>query len=67
MTRPPRTTPTPDRLLAAAARMVVRDRVRRLTLEAVAREAQLSTGGVFDHVATQEALIQAMLARLIQA
>jgi AcrR family transcriptional regulator len=45
MTRPHRTTPTPDRILAAAARVVLRDSVRRLTLEAVAREAQLSKVG----------------------
>jgi len=67
MTRPHRTTPTSDRILAAAARVVLRDSVRRLTLEAVAREAQLSKGGVFYHFATKEALIQAMLARLIQS
>ena len=67
MTRPHRTTPTPDRILAAAARVVLRDSVRRLTLEAVAREAQLSKGGVLYHFATKEALIQAMLARLIQS
>jgi AcrR family transcriptional regulator len=66
MTRPHRTTPTPDRILAAAARVVLRDSVRRLTLEAVAREAQLSKGGVLYHFATKEALIQAMLARLLQ-
>jgi AcrR family transcriptional regulator len=45
MTRPHSTTPTPDRILAAAARVVLRDSVRRLTLEAVAREAQLSKVG----------------------
>lgn len=66
MKRPHRTTPTPDRILAAAARIVLRDSVRRLTLGAVAREAQLSKGGVFYHFATKEALIEAMLAHLIQ-
>ena len=66
MKRPHRTTPTPDRILAAAARIVLRDSVRRLTLDAVAREAKLSKGGVFYHFATKDALIQAMLARLIQ-
>jgi AcrR family transcriptional regulator len=65
MTRPHRTTPTPDRILAAAACIVLRDSVRRLTLGAVAREAHLSKGGVFYHVATKEALIQAMLAPLL--
>ena len=67
MKRPHRTTPTPDRILAATARIVLRDSVRRLTLDAVAREAKLSKGGVFYHVATKESLIQAMLARLIQS
>jgi len=67
MKRQHRTTPTPERILAAAARVVWRDSVRRLTLEAVAREAQLSKGGVLYHFATKEALIQAMLARLLQA
>jgi hypothetical protein len=67
MKRPHRTTPTPDRILAAAARIVLRDSVRHLTLDAVAREAKLSKGGVFYHFATKDALIQAMLARLIQS
>ena len=67
MKRQHRTTPTPERILAAAARVVWRDSVRRLTLEAVAREAQLSKGGVLYHFATKEALIQAMLARLLQS
>jgi AcrR family transcriptional regulator len=40
--------------------------VARLTLEAVAREAKLSKGGLLYHFATKEALIQAMLDRLIQ-
>ena len=34
----------------------------RLTIEAVAREAKLSKGGLLYHFATKEALIQAMLA-----
>jgi AcrR family transcriptional regulator len=36
MKRQHSTTPTPDRILAAADRIVLRDGVRRLTLEAVA-------------------------------
>ena len=67
MKRQHRTTPTPERILAAAARVVLRDSMWRLTLEAVAREAQLSKGGVLYHFATKEALIQAMLARLLQS
>jgi len=58
-------TPTPDLILTAAERVVLRDGVMRLTLEAVAREAKLSKGGLLYHFATKEALIQAMLARLI--
>jgi AcrR family transcriptional regulator len=58
-------TPTPDLILTAAERVVLRDGVMRLTLEAVAREARLSKGGLLYHFATKEALIQAMLARLI--
>ncbi|HEX9869313.1 MAG TPA: TetR/AcrR family transcriptional regulator [Candidatus Tectomicrobia bacterium] len=58
-------TPTPDLILTAAERVVLRDGVMRLTLEAVAREAKLSKGGLLYHFASKEALIQAMLARLI--
>jgi AcrR family transcriptional regulator len=57
---------TPDHILTAAERVVLRDGVARLTLEAVAREAKLSKGGVLYHFATKDALIQAMLERLIQ-
>ncbi|MGE3537172.1 MAG: TetR/AcrR family transcriptional regulator [Candidatus Tectimicrobiota bacterium] len=53
-------------ILTAAERVVLRDSVLGLTLEAVAREAQLSKGGVLYHFATKESLIQAMLERLIQ-
>lgn len=59
-------TPTPDLILTAAERVVLRDGVMHLTLEAVAREAKLSKGGLLYHFATKKALIQAMLARLIQ-
>jgi AcrR family transcriptional regulator len=58
--------PTRDLILNAAERVVLRDGVMRLTLEVVAREAKLSKGGVLYHFATKEALIQAMLSRLIQ-
>jgi AcrR family transcriptional regulator len=58
--------PTPELILTAAERVVLRDGVMRLTLEAVAREAKLSKGGVLYHFASKEALIQAMLARLIE-
>ena len=65
--KPSRTkTETADLILTAAERVVLRDGVARLTLEAVAREAKLSKGGLLYHFATKEALIQAMLDRLIQ-
>src|SRR6266446_9002689 len=59
-------TPTIDLILTAAERVALRDGVLRLTVEAVAREAKLSKGGVLYHFATKESLIQAMLDRLIQ-
>jgi AcrR family transcriptional regulator len=43
----------------------MRDGVMRLTIDAVAREAKLSKGGILYHFGTKEALIQAMLERLI--
>jgi AcrR family transcriptional regulator len=57
---------TIDLILSAAERVVMRDGVTRLTIDAVAREAKLSKGGVLYHFGTKEALIQAMLERLIQ-
>jgi AcrR family transcriptional regulator len=59
-------TSTPDLILTAAERVVLRDGVTHLTLEAVAHEAKRSKGGVLYHFATKDALIQAMLSRLIQ-
>jgi AcrR family transcriptional regulator len=66
MTRPKTPTPTIDLILTAAERVALRDGVLRLTVEAVAREAKLSKGGVLYHFATKESLVQAMLDRLIQ-
>ena len=66
MKQPRTKIPTRDLILTAAERVALRDGVMRLTLEAVAREAKLSKGGVLYHFATKETLIQAMLERLIQ-
>lgn len=66
MERRKTTLQTIDLILTAAERVVLRNGVTRLTLEAVAREAKLSKGGLLYHFATKEALIQAMLDRLIQ-
>jgi AcrR family transcriptional regulator len=60
------TSQTIDFILTAAERVVLRSGVLGLTLEAVAREAKLSKGGLLYHFATKEALVQAMLERLIQ-
>ena len=59
MSRPTRR----DDLLAAAERIVRRDGVGRLTLDAVAVEAGTSKGGVLYHFASRDALITAMVER----
>jgi AcrR family transcriptional regulator len=59
------TAQTIDLILTAAERVIMRDGVMCLTIDAVARQAKLSKGGVLYHFGTKEALIQAMLARLI--
>jgi AcrR family transcriptional regulator len=67
MLRGNRSTPqTIDLILTAAERVVMRDGVMRLTIDGVAREAELSKGGVLYHFATKESLIQAMIERLIE-
>lgn len=66
MERHKATAQTIEIILTAAERVVLRDGVMRLTVEAVAREAKLSKGGILYHFATKESLIQAMLDRLIQ-
>jgi AcrR family transcriptional regulator len=52
-----------DQLLAAAERIVRRDGVARLTLDAVAVEAGTSKGGLLYHFASRDALITAMVER----
>ncbi|HEY5628569.1 MAG TPA: TetR family transcriptional regulator [Candidatus Limnocylindrales bacterium] len=59
MSRPARR----DHLLAAAERIVRRDGVGRLTLDAVAVEAGTSKGGLLYHFASRDALITAMVER----
>ena len=59
MSRPDRR----DHLLAAAERIVRRDGVGRLTLDAVAVEAGTSKGGLLYHFASRDALITAMVER----
>ncbi len=57
---------TRDKLLDAAESVVQREGVGRLTLDAVAREAGLSKGGVLYHFGTKDALIGALVARLYE-
>jgi len=54
-----------DRIIQAAERIVLRDGVAHLTLEAVAVEAGLSKGGVLYNFPTKDHLIRGMIQRLI--
>jgi AcrR family transcriptional regulator len=56
---------TRERILTAAEDVVLRDGVARLTLEAAAAEAGLSKGGVLYHFPTRDALVAAMVRRLV--
>lgn len=53
-----------DRLLDAAEKVVARDGVGRLTLDAVAHEAGVSKGGLLYHFPAKSALITAIVERL---
>jgi len=48
---------TQQSIIAAARRIVQRDGVAHLTIEAVAREAGFSKGGVLYHFPTKDSLI----------
>ena len=54
------------RLLDAAESVVAREGVGNLTLEAVAREAGVSKGGLLYHYPSKSALVTAVVARLAQ-
>jgi AcrR family transcriptional regulator len=54
-----------DDLLDAAELIVRRDGSARLTLDAVAAEAGVSKGGLLYHFATKEALVSAMVERML--
>lgn len=54
-----------DDLLDAAERIVRRDGSAKLTLDAVAAEAGVSKGGLLYHFATKEALVSAMVERML--
>ena len=56
-----------EQLLDAAERVVRRDGVARLTLDAVADEAGASKGGLLYHFASRDALITAMVERMTRS
>ncbi len=58
---------TRERLLDAAARVVLARGALGLTLEAVAAEAEVSKGGLLYHFPSKEALLRAMVGRLVEA
>jgi AcrR family transcriptional regulator len=64
VTRPATSTrvATRDRLLAAAAAVVRREGARSLTLDAVAREADVSKGGLLYHFPNKRALVRGLVA-----
>ena len=55
-----------DRLLDAAASLVPRRGAGELTLDAVAERAGVSKGGLLYHFPSKDALIQAMIARMVE-
>ena len=63
MARPP--SDARDRALGAALLISSREGVSTLTIDAVAREAGLSKGGVLHHFRTKDALVLAMVERLV--
>jgi AcrR family transcriptional regulator len=54
-----------QRALTAALTIAQRDGAAALTIDAVAREARLSKGGVLHHFPSKEALVLAMVERLV--
>lgn len=63
----PPCTPPSDPILDAAERVAQRDGVGRVTLDAVASEAGLSKSGLIHHYPSKDALIGAMVLRMINA
>ncbi len=58
-------TNTRDRILDAATEVLLRDGAQALTLEAVARQAGVSKGGLLYHFASKQALVAGMVDRLV--
>ena len=57
---------TKTRILETAAQVVLENGVAGLTLEAVAKAAGLSKGGLLYHYGSKEALLSAMVERLVE-
>jgi AcrR family transcriptional regulator len=57
---------TQQTIIVAARRIVQRDGVAHLTIEAVAREAGLSKGGVLYHFPTKDSLIEGMITSFLE-
>ena len=60
-----RTLARKERLLRAAERVLLRSGVQALTLDAVAREANTSKGGLLHHFRSRPALLEALLEDMI--
>src|SRR5215469_14026355 len=58
--------PARDRLLDAAERVVAESGATHLTLDAVAKSAGVSKGGLLYHFPSKEALLEGMLSRHFQ-
>jgi len=59
-------TTTRNDLLDAAGKIILKNGIEALTLEAIAREAGVSKGGLLYHFPSKKKLIQAMIARHIE-
>ena len=57
---------TRDKILTAAANVVLSQGASRMTLEAVAKEAGVSKGGLLYHFPSKDALIEAMIEHMVQ-
>jgi AcrR family transcriptional regulator len=57
---------TRDRLLDAAAAVVMRDGAQALTLDAVAEEAEVSKGGLLYHFKSKRELVEGMVERWLR-
>jgi AcrR family transcriptional regulator len=56
-----------DRILDAAAHLLVRDGADAVTIAAVAREAGVSKGGLFYHFPSKEVLVEQLVARYVES